>query len=62
MKTVFISKLGSVISDCETFDDVAKSFGCIGFTLPGRTLRPPKGQTQEKDKDKNNRSTTDDKE
>ncbi len=35
MKLLYTTKLGSVISECETDEDVAESFGCIGFTYQG---------------------------
>ena len=51
MKLLHTSDDGSTISECETFEDVAEAFGCVGFTLPGRMLSPPKdqGQTLEED-------------
>ena len=66
MKVLYKTKLGSVISECETFEDVAKSFGCIGFTLPGRVAKAiiDKEQKQEEDPavDQKHRSTINDEE
>jgi len=46
MKLLHTSDDGSTISECETFEDVAEAFGCVGFTLPGRMLSRPKDQGQ----------------
>ena len=39
------------LSECETFADVAKAFGGIWFTLPGRMLSRPKDQVQTQEED-----------
>jgi len=42
---------GSTVSDCDTFEEIAKAFGSVGIALPGRMLKHPQDQEQKQEED-----------
>ena len=44
-------KCGSTVRDCESFEEIANTFGSVGIALPGRMLKRPQDQEQKQEED-----------
>ena len=49
MSKTKILPCGATIKDCDTFEEIAATFGSIGVALPGRMLKRPPTQEQKQE-------------
>ena len=46
-----VLKGGSTVRDCDTFEEIAKAFGSVGFAIPSRMLKHPPSPEQKQEED-----------